>query len=272
MAVFVCSTIFTNVTNNAAVAEQSSGAPIAIVGSTAKTTGLSASRPVSGEVFQPTVRAAYDREGLATLISADLAGKPTANGETYSPAALSAAHSSLPLPSLVHIVNVQTGQETVVRVNDRGPIAGGGMIELSDRAASVIGLTSSAEGRVRVRYLGPAPAIDESIERPAVEALRTPKPSESGPMIQTNFDIQNVETENAFFVQLGSFSDIANAESLYRTASKEAAVKVVPATIRGSDFFRVVAGPFGDHSAASRERERLANTGVANGIVIRGEN
>ncbi|MEM6411601.1 MAG: septal ring lytic transglycosylase RlpA family protein [Pseudomonadota bacterium] len=264
--------IFTNVANNAAVAEQSSAGPITTFGSTAKTMGLSASRPVSGEVFQPVGNAAYDREGLATLISADLAGKPTANGETYSPAALSAAHSTLPLPSLVHIMNVQTGQETVVRVNDRGPIASGGMIELSDRAASVIGLASSAEGRVRVRYLGPAPALGGVVATPAEEALPQATARESVSTIQTDVEIQAINPTDTFFVQLGSFSDISNAESLYRSASKDASVKVVPATIRGSDFFRVIAGPFGDLSAARLEQERLANTGVANGIVIRGEN
>ncbi|MEO0883477.1 MAG: septal ring lytic transglycosylase RlpA family protein, partial [Pseudomonadota bacterium] len=178
-----------------AAAEPRKPAPItfASAGATAKTVNTPdapAERPVSGKVFYPAANAEYDREGMATLIAADLAGMPTANGETYDRNMLSAAHPTLPLPSLVHITNKQTGQETVVRVNDRGPIAGGGLIELSDRAANAVGLGPRGEGRVRVRYLGPAPIVSEP---PA--PIATPQaPPEPASTLKKSFPLMLTET------------------------------------------------------------------------------
>ncbi|MEO1407743.1 MAG: septal ring lytic transglycosylase RlpA family protein, partial [Pseudomonadota bacterium] len=234
----------------------------------AVTASAPTSRPVSGTVFHPAGNAEYDRVGAATLIAADLEGKPTANGEIYDRGALSAAHPTLPLPSLVHITNTQTGRETVVRVNDRGPIAGGGLIELSDRAAHVLGINPSAEGRVRVRYLGPAPVASE------LPAETTPSPTQSSlqPVPKATIELPAQQQIGAFFVQLGSFSDISNAERLHRSVSGRTEVKVVPVKVRGSDFFRVLAGPFGDRSTAAVTRDRLAEDGVADGVVISAEN
>lgn len=233
----------------------------------------SATRPVSGQVFQPVASAEYDREGVATLIAGDLAGKPTANGEIYDPNALSAAHSTLPLPSLVHIINTETGQEIVVRVNDRGPIAGGGLIEISDRAADLVGIGPAGEGRVRLRYLGAAPALSEKSEQLAKGPSIAPSSSLTvSTSIRTDVQLPAQKNIESFFVQLGSFSDISNAQRLHGRTAPRLAVMVVPVNVRGNDFFRVLAGPFQDRLTASVTRDRLAAQGVADGVVISAEN
>lgn len=226
-------------------------------------------RPVSGEVFNPAANAEYDRTGMATLIAKDLQGKPTANGEVYNGRALSAAHPTLPLPSLVHVINSDTGRETVVRVNDRGPIAGGGLIELSDRAAEVLGIKAAGEGRVRVRYLGPAPATApeqapfEFAQAPVSPVVQAPPPS-----VPPSVTFPAARQVGTFFVQLGSFSDISNAQRLHGVVEQRSQVKVVPVNVRGNDFFRVLAGPFVDRGTASAVRDELANQGVADGVVV----
>lgn len=71
--------------------------------------------------------------------------------------ALTAAHPTLPLPSLVEVTNTRSGRRIVVRVNDRGPFKRGRIIDLSYRSAQLLGLVRNGTGEVHVRYLGPAP-------------------------------------------------------------------------------------------------------------------
>ncbi|MEO0981785.1 MAG: septal ring lytic transglycosylase RlpA family protein, partial [Pseudomonadota bacterium] len=71
--------------------------------------------------FQPAADPAYDEQGVASWYGDGFEGRPTANGEIFEASAMTAAHPTLPLPSLVHVVNLDNGREVVVRVNDRGP-------------------------------------------------------------------------------------------------------------------------------------------------------
>lgn len=238
--------------------------------------------PVSGTVFQPAGAVeggAYDREGRAYPISPLLHGKPTANGETYDRTALTAAHPSLPLPSLVHVVNPANGRETVVRVNDRGPFEGDGLIELSDRASELLGITGNG-AIIRVRYLGPAPVAvsTQMADLPeeelaggtfAAQPLAPPIVQASAP-VEPSLGVRfpPVGASGKFFVQLGAFSDIGNAERLYRNASARTNVRIVPVNVRGSDLFRVMAGPLGNRDDADRLRDDLADEGVAEGLVV----
>jgi rare lipoprotein A len=72
------------------------------------------------------------------------------------PAALTAAHKTLPLPSLVEVTNLETGKRITVRVNDRGPFVAGRIIDLSRAAAERLGIYGRGTAKVRVKYLGPA--------------------------------------------------------------------------------------------------------------------
>ncbi|MEW5728325.1 MAG: septal ring lytic transglycosylase RlpA family protein [Pseudomonadota bacterium] len=77
-------------------------------------------------------------------------GRPTASGEAFDPAALTAAHPSLPFGTLVEVANPEDGRRVVVRVNDRGPANGRG-IDLSEAAARRIGLLEQGVAEVTVR-------------------------------------------------------------------------------------------------------------------------
>jgi rare lipoprotein A (peptidoglycan hydrolase) len=83
--------------------------------------------------------------------------KTTANGETFNMDAMTAAHTTLPMPSLVEVTNLENGRKVVVRVNDRGPFVGDRIIDMSRAAARELDFESKGLARVRVRYLGPAP-------------------------------------------------------------------------------------------------------------------
>ncbi len=110
---------------------------------------------------RPVVRAAYAGAGVLRTLEAgqasyygqELAGNPTASGETFSPDDLTAAHPTLPFGSLVRVTNTRNGRSVVVRINDRGPFAESRIIDLSHAAAREIGMVRAGTAHVRVDLL-----------------------------------------------------------------------------------------------------------------------
>jgi len=177
----------------------------------------------------------------------------------------------------------------VVRVNDRGPFDGNGLIELSARAADVIGVQPGRSANVRVRYLGPAPVaansapVQQQQSAPSGSApsqnrpTSTPVPSvetelaggRSAPVTQTAvYTAQPAPAVDGYYVQLGSFSNIGNAQGLHAKVAATSSVKIVPVRVNGSDFFRVMAGPVSNRQDADLLRSYIANQGIADGVVI----
>jgi rare lipoprotein A len=106
--------------------------------------------------------------GTASWYGEDFEGKPTASGEPYNMYDLTAAHPSLPLGTFVRVTNLRNRRAVVVRINDRGPIVPGRIIDVSYSAAKV--LKFQAQGIQRVR-LDVVPAKKPG---PAMALLREP--------------------------------------------------------------------------------------------------
>jgi rare lipoprotein A len=100
-----------------------------------------------------------DRQtGTASWYGEPFHGRATASGEIYDMNGVSAAHKTLPLGTLVEVVNLDNGRRLEVRINDRGPFVRGRIIDLSRGAASELGMVNAGLARVRVRVLElPAP-------------------------------------------------------------------------------------------------------------------
>jgi rare lipoprotein A len=77
----------------------------------------------------------FRETGIASWYGRDFHGKPTSSGETYDMREMTAAHKTLPLPTWVEVTNLSNGRSVIVRVNDRGPVVDGRVIDLSQRAA-----------------------------------------------------------------------------------------------------------------------------------------
>jgi rare lipoprotein A (peptidoglycan hydrolase) len=119
-----------------------------------------------GKWFVPIADTSYDRVGLASWYGDFFHGRQTANGEVYDMNALTGAHPTLPLPTYVSVTNLSNNRTVVVRINDRGPYHDGRIIDLSHKAAELLGFFGHGTAPVRVRYLGPAPLNgDDSFER-----------------------------------------------------------------------------------------------------------
>lgn len=117
------------------------------------TVKLGQSYTVGGKTYVPRYQPDYDETGMASWYGPGFHGGKTANGEQFSTHQFTAAHTTLPLPSIVRVTYLKTGRSTLVRINDRGPFAHGRIIDLSKAAAQEIGLIRDGVGKVRVQYL-----------------------------------------------------------------------------------------------------------------------
>ncbi|MFD1034713.1 septal ring lytic transglycosylase RlpA family protein [Sphingomonas hankookensis] len=111
---------------------------------------------VRGVTYVPAADPSYDMLGLASWYGSE-SGRQTANGERFRARGVTAAHTTLPLPSYVEVTALDTGRRIVVRVNDRGPFTGRGRIlDLSRGAAEALGARGRGVVPVRVRVVSPA--------------------------------------------------------------------------------------------------------------------
>jgi rare lipoprotein A len=108
---------------------------------------------INGVWYYPAVDYNYDRTGIASWYGPDFDGKYTANGEIYDMNQLTAAHTTLPLPSIVEVTDLQNGRSLQLRLNDRGPFVDGRLIDVSRRAAQLLGFETQGTAPVRVRIL-----------------------------------------------------------------------------------------------------------------------
>ncbi len=115
--------------------------------------GVKVGKPysVSGQTYYPEYDPHYDRTGMASWYGPGFHGKNTANGERFDQDELTAAHPTLPMPSLVRVTNLESGESAIVRINDRGPFKDNRLIDLSRASAKKLGVSGLA--RVRVQYL-----------------------------------------------------------------------------------------------------------------------
>jgi rare lipoprotein A len=139
---------------------------------------------IAGRTYTPGEDRDYTAEGLASWYGEDFHGRRTANGEIFDMESLSAAHTTLPMPSYVRVTNLQNHRSVIVRVNDRGPYHDNRVIDVSRRTAHVLGFKGGGVARVRVEYVGPAP-LEGSDDRMLQATLRhrEPAPAPSAVML-----------------------------------------------------------------------------------------
>lgn len=111
---------------------------------------------VRGQTYVPRAQPGYDAIGYASWYGSE-SGNRTANGERFLAGWITAAHPTLPLPSYVEVTALGSGRRVLVRINDRGPFAGGErIIDLSRGAAEQLGMRAQGKALVRVRTVEPS--------------------------------------------------------------------------------------------------------------------
>lgn len=194
----------------------------AAVKSTGKCRAVSAPGPkkigkpykINGVTYYPMESAdGYSEVGVASWYGPGFHGKLTANGETYNQKAMTAAHKTLPLPTLVKVENLENGKSVVVRVNDRGPYSKGRIIDLTEVAARRLDMLDKGTARVRVSVL-----------------------SEDPDCYVTSGHEVNIDEGN-FAVQIGAFTMEDNAKKLATKFGSRAVVSKGYA--KGTEWSRV---------------------------------
>ena len=108
---------------------------------------------IAGIWYTPKLDYQYKEEGLASWYGAPFHGRATANGETYDQEELTAAHQTLPLPSVVRVTNLENGRTLILRINDRGPFIKGRIIDVSRKAAKLLKFHDKGTTKVKVEVL-----------------------------------------------------------------------------------------------------------------------
>lgn len=108
---------------------------------------------IKGRDYYPQDHYEYDQIGISSWYGPGFHGKKTSTGAYFDTNKLTAAHNTLPLPCVVRVTNLENGRVIEVEVNDRGPFAGDRLIDLSRRAAQMLGFINKGLAQVRVECL-----------------------------------------------------------------------------------------------------------------------
>jgi rare lipoprotein A len=194
------------------------------------------SAPPSPIERQPVVPGEYVEEGVASWYGIPFDGHRTSNGETYDMHAFTAAHRTLPFGAVVRVTNLRNGQQTEVRINDRGPFVANRIIDLSLSAAQAIGMVGTGTAQVRLEVL-------------------------SGPNPQVGF----------FGVQVGAFASQDNAARLRaQLATRYSSVSIAVYDSPNGIFYRVRVGRLPTEDAAHQLAGQLrSDEQLTTFIVVR---
>jgi rare lipoprotein A len=249
--------------------------------------GVDAPYQVDGRWYYPRAQPNYDQTGVASWYGAQFHNRRTADGELFDQNAPSAAHTTLPLPSLVEVTNLANGRRLRVRLNDRGPFVDGRILDLSRAAAVELGFEREGVARVRVRYVGPAPPLAASgvmvamatparpaPERP-VEVVRVhPPPSiPAAPLVDPPPEAFVAPPPPpaalaGYRVQAGAFQSRDTAERAAARLSDAGATSIQAVQHGGSTLYRVVVSGFADEEAAAQGLVQVLDAGFVGARVI----
>lgn len=257
---------------------------------------------INGTWYYPREDKDYNVVGIGSWYGEQFHNRRTANGEIFDMDIPSAAHKTLPLPSLVEVTNLDNGQKMILRVNDRGPFVGDRVIDLSKAAAQQLGYARQGVARVRVKYVGPAPkavfdaprqyanvqsapsrprSFDDIKEPPQrVQVLpprREPDPDWSAPAGPIQQSAPPVRAPDPIFasaakgyrVQAGSFSSRENAEKAVRQLSGSGQASIDAIERPSGTLYRVTVSAGQDEGEAWSLRERVESLGYQGATVLR---
>ncbi len=250
-----------------------------------------------GKSYRPKTRhESYRERGIASWYGRRYHGQKTASGEIYDMYGMTAAHTTLPLPSYVRVTNIANGKSIVVRVNDRGPFLSDRLIDLSYTAAYKLDVLDGGSAWVEVENIlpgtapdmriaaAPAPTlmqvtVQDKASRPAslgaerqneeakpdlFQAAYTP--AEPGAFVQGNgSSLINADDagriSGGIYLQLGAFSAYDNADNfLARMRAELPSLFNNLGIVARDGLFKVHAGPYPDQAVARQAAEKIAQS------------
>jgi len=227
---------------------------------------------VFGKWYYPAEDPDYDQTGIASWYGPGFHGLKTANGEMFDENAMTAAHTTLPMPSYVRVTNLANGRAVVLRVNDRGPFVDDRIIDVSRRAAQLLGFYNQGTTQVRVEAVAPPEEAEVLVAQndtsePTMQIAAVPAAS---------VDVAAVDASSAtavappagdtsiahIYVQVGAFGDQVNAQAMQARVAALGQAAVVPFVSGTKSLYRVRFGPYISREEANLMLSRVWAAGI----------
>lgn len=249
---------------------------------------------VMGQSYTPREDYSYSETGMASWYGDDFHNKRTANGETYNMRAITAAHRTLPLPSLVKVTNLENGKSIIARVNDRGPYVKNRIIDVSEKGAELLGYKNKGIAKVKVEILADeSKALKEAMlskdntSKTYASAFKNGVSSSASKVASAS---QNYKAEisvpaqtsvassvnhapmqsGTFFVQVGAFSDYEKAKQMASSMERFGRVSIYEAYLSKDGIYRVRLGAYKSRDEAMQILDRVLDYGHADVSIVQG--
>jgi rare lipoprotein A len=222
----------------------------------------------------------YRARGKASWYGTKFHGRKTSSGEPYDMYAMTAAHTTLPLPSYIKVTNLKNGKSVTVKVNDRGPFHSNRLLDVSYVAAAKLGILGNGTAEVEIESIDPRDhggrvqkanianhlgtkkiALADALKKPAVAATKAIPEKNTKPSV--------------LYLQVGSFDDRTKAEALAKkiTALSHAKTYISQTTKTvaktESKNYQVRIGPMKDGVEADKISKALAKAKMPTATVIK---
>jgi rare lipoprotein A len=236
---------------------------------------------IDGEWYYPRQQAeGYVERGKASWYGGKFHGRRTANGEVYDMHRATAAHRTLPLPTLVEVTNLENGRTARVRVNDRGPFVDTHerIIDLSYGAAQSLGMDEQGVARVKVRAIAGPDELQGGDSPPPGDpgsgsAGSSPGAAPSGRSggSDSRGDLRPRPGQEILYLQVGAFRQPDNAARLKQRIRRADLGRVVVTTgqAQSGPVYRVRMGPLESVLHADRLARQLRRQGIQTGHIVR---
>ena len=208
---------------------------------------------INGIKYIPKEDPNYYQEGIASWYGPKFDGKLTANGEIFNQYDVTAAHKTLPLPSLVKVTNLENNRSIVIRINDRGPFVGDRIIDLSYKSAQLLDIIEKGTGKVSVEII------------------------DYGAHLLNNSNNANIVNNKAYnnqriFLQVGVFKEANNADRLSKKLRKidyiNHKVFIKTSNVSESVLYIVKIGPIVNNEKAMYVHRKLKDDEINTKIII----
>ncbi|MEI6213324.1 MAG: septal ring lytic transglycosylase RlpA family protein [Desulfuromonadales bacterium] len=191
----------------------------------------------------------FVQEGLASSYGRDFHGRTTSSGEPFDMHAMTAAHKTLPLGVYVKVLHKRSGNEVIVRINDRGPFVRDRIIDLSEGAAKRLGMLQEGIAPVKVTALGWYQGNNQAG--------------------QGKYNALSGYDSGVFVLQVAA---LKNRENAHRYAGdlklRYGAADVQEAVVGGSTFYRVRMGRFTSLKEAQKAQENYERNGFPGNFIV----
>lgn len=254
---------------------------------------------VSGVLYKPEVNPSYDETGVASWYGPGFDGMHTANGEVFDEGKISAAHKTLPLPSVVTVFNLENGRSLTLRVNDRGPFVNDRIIDLSKAAAEELGIHDKGTAHVRVKLekdltnrlffprgkenIHELAAIDKNHAIPAkpasspVALLNARYKPSAEPTVQDYANISPAArapqrkvsaAAKGHYIQVGAFGKLESANNVLSHIASIGEGVMEETLLQGNPLYRVQLGPYHNAQDAKSVLLQVNQLGYGDAFMV----